>query len=253
METTADIRHAGQFAGIGSPTSEVYLMDCMEGMRQYPDNHFDLAVVDPPYGIGADKQSVKPTMCRQKNGNLLTVKNTNQYTQKNWDSVIPDEGYFKELFRVSKNQIIFGGNYFGLKGGYIIWDKLNGECDQYGCELAWNSFNSRTDVVYYMWQGMFQGVYCGKDIRRALKQQGNKKLNENRIHPTQKPVALYDWIFHNYAKQGDLIIDTHLGSGSSRIAADKAGLSFVGFEIDKEYFDAANKRFDNYKSQLRMF
>ena len=224
METTADIRHAGQFTGIGSPTSEVWLMDCMEGMRQYPDNHFDLAVVDPPYGIGMD-------------GGNVGYKGFNNLKKKGWDKEIPNIEYFTEMFRVSNNQVIFGGNYFGLPPTrcYLVWDKGEGFYNRtYAeCELAWTSFNSNTCKIKY--DPLAKGDYKGK------------------IHPTQKPVALYDWIFHNYAKQGDLILDTHLGSGSSRIAADKAGLSFVGFEIDKEYFDAANKRFDNYKSQLRMF
>ncbi len=233
--------------------SKAFFDNCMEIMPQYPDKFFDLAVCDPQYAIGADKQSKKPIEVKQKNGNYLRVKNTNQYTQKNWDNAIPDELYFKELFRVSKNQIIWGANYFGLKGGCLVWDKLNGDCDQFDCEIAYVSLNNRTDLVYFLWQGMFQGVYCGKDIRKALVQQGNKQLNEKRIHPTQKPVALYDWIFKNYATEGMKILDTHLGSGSSRISAHKYKLDFVGCEIDAEYFEKAQKRYEDYANQLTLF
>ena len=224
----ADVKHAGQFTGIGSPTSEVWLMDCMEGMMQYPDNHFDLAVIDPPYknefNIPASDKAAKV----KKHYNLGSLNTSS-----------PNKQYFIELKRVSKNQIIWGVNYYKyyLGAGRIVWDKDNTGVYS-DCELAYHSFSDVTRKYKYRWNGMLQG---------------NMKDKEHRIHPTQKPVALYDWIFHNYAKQGDLILDTHLGSGSSRIAADKGGLSFVGFEIDKEYFDAANKRFDRYKQQLRMF
>jgi len=231
--------------------SEVKNMDCMEYMAQFPDNYFDLAIVDPPYGIGADKPSIKPENVKQKNGNYLRV-NSNKYQHKNWDNSIPNDDYFNELIRVSKNQIIWGANYFGLIGGYIVWDKLNGDSDQYDCELAYQSFNNRTDIVRFMWQGMFQGVYCGNDIKKATIQQGNKKNNEKRIHPTQKPVALYRWLLQNYAKQGDKILDTHLGSGSSRIAADMEGFDFYACELDKDYFDASCKRFEQYKLQTKL-
>jgi site-specific DNA-methyltransferase (adenine-specific) len=231
--------------------SEFKNMDCIEYMQQFPDNYFELAIVDPPYGIGADKPSKKPNYCLQKNGTKLKVNNV-EYGKKNWDSEIPNDEYFKELLRVSKNQIIFGANYFGFVGGYIVWDKLNRDTDQYGCELAWQSFNNRTDIVYYMWSGMMQGIYCGNLIQKALIQQGNKKLNEKRIHPTQKPIILYRWLLQNYAKTNDKILDTHLGSGSSRIAADMEGFDFYACELDKDYFDASCKRFDDYKKQLKL-
>jgi site-specific DNA-methyltransferase (adenine-specific) len=231
--------------------SEVKNMDCIEYMKQFPDKYFNLAIVDPPYGIGADKPSIKPNYVSQKNGSKLKVQ-SNKYVHKNWDSNIPNDEYFKELFRVSKNQIIWGGNYFGLTGGYIVWDKINGISDQFGCELAWQSFNKRTDIVYFMWQGMFQGVYCGKELQKALVQQGNKSLNEKRFHPTQKPVALYRWILQKYAKPNDKILDTHLGSGSSRIAADMEGFDFYASELDKDYFDMSCKRFEDYKKQLKL-
>ena len=207
-------------------TSEVYLLDCIEGMKQYPDKHFDLAVVDPPYGIGFD--------------NKIREAKT-----KNWDSVIPSDDYFIELQRVSQNQIIWGANYFpylwknGCKG-FVFWNK-DVNFDNYSAgELAYTSFNKPAKYFYYAWNGLADG------IRGRNKQQKT-------IHPTQKPVALYDWILKNYAKDGNKILDTHLGSGSSRIAAHKAGLDFVGFEIDKEYFDKQEKRFNDFVSQLRMF
>jgi site-specific DNA-methyltransferase (adenine-specific) len=227
--------------------------DNMELMARYPDNYFDLAIVDPPYGIGADKQSKKPTKIKQKNGNYLTVENTNQYTQKDWDSDVPQKEYFEQLKRVSKNQIIWGANYFGLIGGYIVWDKLNGECDQFDCELAYNSFNKRTDLVYFMWQGMFQGIYCGRDIRKALIQQGNKQLNEKRLHPTQKPVALYKWILDKYAKQGEKILDTHLGSGSIAIACHDYDFELTACELDLEYYEKAIQRIKNHTNQQKLF
>ena len=227
--------------------------DNMQLMARYPDKYFDLAIVDPPYGIGADKQSIKPILVKQKNGTTLKVKNTNQYTQKNWDNTIPTDKYFNELKRVSKNQIIWGVNYFGLIGGYLVWDKLNGDSDQFDCEIAYNSFNNRTDLIYFMWQGMFQGVYCGRDVRKALIQQGNKQLNETRIHPTQKPVALYKWILDKYAKQGDKILDTHLGSGSIAIACHDYGFQLTACELDKEYYEASIKRIKNHIAQQRLF
>jgi site-specific DNA-methyltransferase (adenine-specific) len=231
--------------------SEVFNTDCVEAIKCYPDNYFELAIVDPPYGIGADKPSLKPENVKQKNGNYLRVI-SNKYEHKNWDSFTPKIDYFNELFRVSKNQIIWGANYFGFIGGYIVWDKLNGDSDQYGCELAYQSFNNRTDIVRFMWQGMFQGIYCGNDIKKATIQQGNKKINEKRIHPTQKPVSLYRYLLQKYAIKGDKILDTHLGSGSSRIAADIEGFEFTGFELDKDYFDASVKRFNEYKLQTKL-
>lgn len=133
--------------------------------------------------------------------------------------------------------------------GRIIWDKCNGNSDQSDCEIAYNSMTSRVDLFRFMWAGMMQG----KSITEGHIQQGNKKRNEKRIHPTQKPLALYTWIFQKYAKPGDKVIDTHLGSGSSRIAAYEAGLDFIGFEIDQKYFDAAEKRFDTHANQINLF
>lgn len=208
-------------------------MDCMEGMAQYPDNHFDLAVVDPPYGIGEDGL---------KNHSRGKCARPTLYKPKNWDKESPPLEYFVELFRVSKNQIVWGANHFISRmpfdsSCWLVWDKQN-TGDFADCELAWCSFNTAVRKFVYRWNGMLQQ---------------NMKNKEMRIHPTQKPVALYDWIFQNYANEGDLILDTHLGSGSSRIAANKAGLDFVGFELDEEYFQAAEGRYQEFVSQLRLF
>lgn len=227
--------------------------DCMEFMRTCPPNFFDLAIVDPQYGIGASKPSKKPDSVLQKNGSRLYVA-SNKHKQKEWDSEKMPLEYFTELKRISKNQIIWGENYYGIfAGGRIIWDKLNGESDQYGCEIAYCSLNNRTDMVYYMWSGMIQGVYCGKDLKRAMRQQGNKKLNEERIHPTQKPIKLYKYLLRTYAKHGDLILDTHVGSGSSLIACTELGYDYVGFEIDKEYYEMAKSRLGRATRKYELF
>lgn len=182
-------------------TSEAYHIDCMEYMRGVPDKAFKLALVDPPYGLGADKPAKKPCVVKQRNGTYLRVEGA-AYTHKDWDATTPDKVFFDEIRRVSENQIIWGANYFGLAGGMIVWDKLNGGSDQYDCEIAYQSFDLRTSMVYYMWHGMFQGECCSSDYAKALRQQGNKQLNEQRIHPTQKPVALYAWLLKHYAESG---------------------------------------------------
>ena len=214
-------------------SSIVYNEDCMAVMKRYPDNHFDLAIVDPPYGIGESGQTNKS---RSK---LAVAKD---YGKKNWDSESPNEEYFKELLRVSKNQIIWGANHFISKipfdsSCWIVWDKINGETDFADSELAWTSFKTSVRNFRFQWQGMLQGDMKNKEIR---------------IHPTQKPIKLYDWVLSKYASKGNLILDTHLGSGSSRIAAYKGGFDFVGCELDKEYFEAQEKRFKQFKSQLTL-
>jgi len=227
-------RHCGNAVLGALPYSEVYLMDCVAGLRHYPDNYFDLAVVDPPYGIGMDS-----THFITKSSNT----NANNYGKKDWDKESPPIEYFNQLIRVSKNQIIWGANHFIEKinknsSCWLVWDKNNGDSIHADCELAWTSFKTSVKYIKYTWHGM---------------RQQNMKNKEIRIHPTQKPVALYDWILHNYAKPNDLILDTHLGSGSSRIAAYKGGFNFVGFEIDPEYYEKQEKRFNDFKSQLRLF
>ncbi|BAP30110.1 putative DNA (Cytosine-5-)-methyltransferase [Chryseobacterium sp. StRB126] len=233
-ELTQDIREK-------LPISTVLNIDCLEYMSTVPDLFFDWAVCDIEYGIGASKPSDKSGYVIQKNGDRKYVKGVD-YAHSDWDMKKSSSEYFEQLKRISKNQIIFGGNYYGLEGGYLIWDKLNGLSDQYGCELAWLSFSNRTDIVYYMWAGMMQGIYCGKDVRKALVQQGNKKLNEKRIHETQKPVILYDWLIQEYNIRGK-VFDSHLGSGSNRIAQYRNGNEFYACEIDLKKFEDQEFRF----------
>jgi site-specific DNA-methyltransferase (adenine-specific) len=212
------------------PSNEVFLMDCMEGMKQYPDNYFDLAIVDPPYGIG---ESSKNFASRSK------LASADKYVQKDWDNEKPTDEYFLELFRVSKNQIIWGGNYLVGKTTpcMIVWDKDN-TGDFADCEIAWTSFKTAVRKFKFRWNGMLQE---------------NMKNKENRIHPTQKPVKLYEWLLTNYANKGDKIIDTHVGSGSSRIACHKMGFDFTGYEIDEDYWNAQEQRFKQFKKQLTLF
>ena len=216
-------------------------MDCLEAMRQMPDKAFDLAVVDPPYGIGLFSMTFTKGGGR-KFGYAAAPKRDYRKMQE-WDNVPPQE-YFNELFRVSKKQIIWGGNYFQLppSKGFLVWDKrVNDQMsnDFADCEFAWMSEGLGVARVFrFCWNGMIQG---------------DMKNKEERFHPTQKPVALYKWILSRYAKDGDRILDTHLGSGSSRIAAYDLGLDFVGYEIDKEYFDKQEERFRNHTAQLDLF
>ena len=222
------------------PSSEVYLEDCVKALKRYADNHFDLAIVDPPYGINADENAFKSGV----NGKVHGFKN---HSQKNWDKEIPSKEYFDELIRVSKNQIIWGGNYFTehLKPvmSWIVWDKMQHNFSFADGELAWCSFGTKLKIFQYA---------RGNESGFAPKLKGTERAGIN-IHPTQKPIRLYEWLLHNYAKPNDLILDTHLGSGSSRIAAYKGGFNFVGFEIDAEYYEKQEKRFNDFKSQLRLF
>jgi len=210
------------------PSSEVYLEDCVKALKRYPDKHFDLAIVDPPYGLGLGTVSIPS----EKNTNSQQ-KFYKDLKSKRWDDNTPNKEYFDELKRVSKNQIVWGGNYMAEHLGntkcIIIWDKMTYIPTMSQFEFAFCSFNKHPKMV---------------------------KINSTdiyRMHPTQKPVKLYDWLLHNYAKPNDLILDTHLGSGSSRIAAYKGGFNFVGFEIDQEYYEKQEKRFNDFKSQLRLF
>jgi site-specific DNA-methyltransferase (adenine-specific) len=213
--------------------SEVTNEDCMEGMARFPDKYFDLAIVDPPYGIGEDGSK------NHTRGKLAIAKNYKSFAGN--DISAPDINYYNELLRVSKNQIIWGANHFINNIPYnsscwIVWDKDN-TGDFADAELAYTSFKSAVKMFKFRWNGMLQQ---------------NMKDKEQRIHPTQKPVALYKWLLHNYAKQDDKILDTHLGSGSSRIAAYEMGFDFTAFELDKEYFEAQEKRYNNHISQLKL-
>ena len=225
------------------PESNIYNMDCMEYMRTVPDGFFDLAVVDPPYGINATDMNMGSNLHRRKGG--YPSESTAARLKKGrlnsgggklkgralntmpcgWDYSPPGEEYFHELFRVSRHQIIWGGNYFPLPPTrcVICWDKMQPWENFSQVEVAWTSFDRPAKLFRYSNTG---GVNA-----------------ERKIHPTQKPVALYAWIFRNFAKPGDKILDTHLGSGSSRIAAYKMGLDFRGCEIDGEYFRASDERF----------
>lgn len=216
-----------------NPKSKIYNLDCMDkiaGLYTYPDNHFDLAIVDPPYGIGIGKYK---TMGKRAKTKLITT-----YKQSDWDSNIPDESYFKELFRVSKNQIIWGGNYF-IEHLYntrcvLFWDKqyIPAGFSMSDCEMAWTSFDKSAKRVRVKVE---HNNISNNEYKAALKA---------KIHQAQKPVGLYAWLLENYAKEGDTILDTHLGSGSSRIAAYKLGFDFTGYEIDGDYFNDSQARFD---------
>jgi site-specific DNA-methyltransferase (adenine-specific) len=198
--------------------NKLYNMDCMEGMKQFPDKYFELAIVDPPYGISITDSG------------RLGKYNVNG---NRWDDNIPTDDYFNELFRVSENQIIWGGNYFPLPPtrGFIIWDKKQPEGVSFAsCEFAWSSFDRSAKTFYF-----------------------SPMQDKYRFHPTQKPVALYKWLLKNYAKQGDKILDTHVGSASSLIACYQMNFDFIGFEIDKDYYEKALKRMADEMAQISIF
>ena len=202
-------------------------MDCMEGMRRYDDNYFDLAIVDPPYGIERFKKPSGTT--RFKSSKLM------QEEGLTWDNKPKDE-YFEELFRVSKNQIIWGANNFTLPPSeyFLVWNKKQTVDNFAGAEYAWVSMGLKTPAKVYDY-----GIH--------------KHNHTDKIHPTQKPIQLYDWIFGKYSEQGQKILDTHLGSQSSRISANKNKLHFTGFELDPDYFRDGNKRYEDHVSQLTLF
>lgn len=198
------------------PESIYVNCDCMEGMKQFPDKYFDLAVVDPPYGIGISKNPVRQ-----------------MHDKKEWDSKTPDAEYFRELYRVSKNQIIWGGNYYSLPPtqNYIIWDKVQPEDFTLAmCEFAWCSIQRPAKIFRYS----------------VLKE-------KNKIHPTQKPVALYEWILTKYAGGGDIILDTHVGSASSLIACRNTNHKFVGFELDEHYYRLSRERLEREMAQMNLY
>jgi site-specific DNA-methyltransferase (adenine-specific) len=218
---------------------DLYHIDCMEFLREQADKSFDLAIVDAPYGIGESGAT------NHSRGKLAVAKDYKPFA--GGDLCAPDAEYFTELQRVSVNQIIWGANHFldnisfaKSSPCWIVWDKLNGETDFADCELAWTSFKTAVRKFSFQWQGMIQGYG------------GNKSKNEDRIHPTQKPVALYKWLLAKYAKQDQRILDTHLGSGSSAIAAHYFGCDFVGCELDEDYYTAAVNRFNQETKQQAM-
>lgn len=206
----------------------------MLGMKHFADKHFDLAICDPPYGIG---------LVKTENGSWGIRKPEQAETASktfDWDFSKPTKEFIVELFRVSKNQILFGANHYIEVVPYnsscwLVWDKMNGDSYFADCELAWTSFDTATRKIKLK--------YFGANSHRFAK----------RIHPTQKPVSLYSFILEKYAEKGQRILDTHLGSGSSRIAAYQSGFDFIGFEIDKDYFEAQERRFNDFKKQLCLF
>lgn len=231
--------------------NKLYNIDCMEGMKEFPDKFFDLAVVDPPYGIGIGHKVNKMVTIiggggRAFGGNSKKGVKKRKVLSKFYhpfdDSSTPNGDYFTELKRVSKNQIIWGGNFFlehlGKTSCMIIWDKGRRNMDQADCEIAWTSLQGQSRIYEFKWNGMLQG---------------DMKNKEQRFHPTQKPVALYTWVLNRYAKEGYKILDTHAGSASSLIACYDKGLDFVGFEIDKFYYEKAQERLERHMSQLRFW
>jgi len=213
----------------------LYNQDCLPAMKEMPDNAFSLAIVDPPYGI--DDKLYRSDYGKNSGGALA------KYSKNRWD-VKPNVEYFNELIRTSKNQIVWGGNYFTeyLEPNrcWICWNKDNSAKNFSSIELAWTSFDLLPNYYYYAWGGLSECI-VGR----------NKK--EKSIHPTQKPVALYKWLLTNYAKPGQTILDTHLGSGSIAIACHDYGYDLTAYEIDKEYFEAATGRIERHKAQGQLF
>ena len=214
-------------------------------MRECEDNQFDLAIADPPYYDGPSKLGYFDASISSAG-----VKRSGYDKTKNWN--VPGEDYFTELKRISKNQIIWGINYFKIENigpGRIVWDKVNQNSTFSDCEIAYTSSHDSVRMFSYMWNGMLQG----KSISEGKIQRGNKKTNEKRIHPTQKPTAVYDWIFQNYAQRKMKIIDTHLGSGSISISAHRYNMDLVACEKTIEYAEGAKNWHDEFTSQITIF
>lgn len=197
-----------------------YNMDCMDGMKEFPDKYFDLAIIDPPYGIERYKSN------DGGNSAKITCFGGNTGSRNN---AKPKEKYFDELFRISKNQIIWGANNFKLPQSeyFIVWDKVQHMPSFARCEFAWTNCKVPAKIFE------------------------ERSQDKARIHPTQKPIALYTWLLQNYAKPGDTILDTHVGSASSLIACENLGFKYVGFELDKDYYDAATKRIEDSRKQIK--
>ena len=222
------------------PTIKLHNMDCMDALREMDDNQFDLAIVDPPYG----SKNIKGGYSSGNGGGKGAAKQKD-YNRAVWEHGAPGSDYFEELRRVSNNQIMWGANHYidnlpfrCNSACWLIWDKKNENTGFADVELAWTSFNKAARKFEFMWNGMLQG---------------DMKNKEHRIHPTQKPEALYKWLLQNYAKEGDTILDTHLGSGSIAIACWVLGFDLTGYELDKDYYDAACNRFANFKKQGLLF
>jgi site-specific DNA-methyltransferase (adenine-specific) len=207
--------------------------DNMQLMARYPDNHFDLAIVDPPYGIDADIKNNT-----DKKQSKKSASKSKKYGEQVWDNAIPNDEYFNQLKRVSKKQVIWGANFFNLQGGMLYWHKHVTMPTYSQGELAWLSWLNKIDFVDIAWHGMIQHDMKNKEVR---------------IHPTQKPIRLYEWLLDKYAKEGDKILDTHLGSGSIAIACHNRGFDLTACELDKEYYEASIKRINQQISQQRLF
>lgn len=217
--------------------------DCMEVLRRLPSKSYDLAIVDPPYFSGPEK--------RRYYGSFVSrtgVKRREYTPSSRWE--VPSEEYFSELNRVAKHYIVWGCNYYShiFAPGRIVWDKCNGESSFSDCEIAATDLIQSVRLFPFMWNGMLQG----KSIDEGRVMQGNKKLNERRIHPTQKPVALYVWLLQRFARPGWNILDTHLGSGSSAIACHELGFPMLGIEIDPQYYRGARDRLAAYQTQVSL-
>ena len=245
--------------------SEVYPIDNIAYLKTIEDNFFDLAYLDPEYGIGESSKNHKSrnTPIKQKNGSLLKTKDP-VYTKEDWDSKPPTDEYFEHIFRTSKNQFIWGANYFyqivnkpfnpprrndfhkftsDNPKGWVIWDKINGKNDFNDCELAWTSFDRPTIILPYLWNGMMQGV----SIQYGTIQKGDKKQNEKRIHPTQKPMPINKWVLKNYLIENNKkVFDGGVGSQGSRIAAYEFGCDFYGCENNKNILKLGTKNFNNF-------
>ncbi|MDE6410033.1 MAG: site-specific DNA-methyltransferase [Muribaculaceae bacterium] len=218
--------------------------DCMEKLRELPDKSFDLAIVDPPYFSGPER--------REFYGQRIStsgIRRVNYPKSEKWE--VPGKEYFDELLRVSRHYIIWGCNYFDYRfaPGRIVWDKCNGSSTFSDCEIAATDLFDSVRLFPFMWNGMCQG----KSMTEGRTMQGNKKLNEKRIHPTQKPVTLYAWLLNRFAQKGWKILDTHLGSGSIAIACNDLGYQLLGIELDQHYFEASKKRLMQHRQQLKLF
>lgn len=221
----------------------LFNQDCMTAMAEMPDKAFDLAIVDPPYFSGPERRGYY--------GQRVSSIGVSRQYRKADKWIIPTLQYFTELQRVAKEYVFFGCNYFNFPfhSGRIVWDKVNDSSSYSDCELAATNIFDHARIFRYMWNGMLQG----ESATNGTKMQGNKKLNEKRIHPTQKPVALYKWLLTNYAKPGQSILDTHGGSGSICIACHDLGFDLDWYEIDTEYFQAAKERLERHQRQASLF
>jgi site-specific DNA-methyltransferase (adenine-specific) len=223
----------------------LYQSDWRDFLPGVPDKYYDLACVDPPYFTGPERRRFYGNQFSTTN-----IKRAKYVVIDRWE--IPDETYFKELFRVSKQQIIWGCNYYDFvfpSGGRIVWDKVNGKSSYSDCEIAYCSFHDSVRLFRYMWNGMQQG----KSITEGHIMQSDKNKNEKRIHQTQKPVILYDWLLQTYAKPGQRVLDTHGGSMSIAISCDKAGIDLDLTEKDSLVYQRGQRRFNQYKAQHTMF